>query len=86
VGKNKNAEPRLDPAKIEALAQRLERGELSEEDRLEVVRLLQVYLDLREKLAGSVPSVKNLRSFLSRRLKPSPAARDASASDECQGT
>jgi hypothetical protein len=82
VGKNENAEPRLDPAKIEALLQRLERGELSEEDRLEVVRLLQVYLDLREKLAGSVPSVKKLRGFLSRRLKATPASRDAPASDE----
>lgn len=76
MGRNKKADPRLDPAKLEALLQRLERGELSEQDRLEVVRLLNLFLQLRDTLAGSVPSLTRLRSLLSGRTKDAPSSTD----------
>lgn len=76
MGKRKrDSKPQVDPAKLEKLIGRLERGELSDTDRQEVLRLLHVYLDLREKLSGSAPSVTQLRSFLGRRLK-GPASSD----------
>jgi hypothetical protein len=77
--KRKDAEPLLDPARLEKLQQRLARGELSDADREEVVRLLTLYIDLREKLAGSVPSVKQLRSSLGRRLKGPVSSGDPDA-------
>lgn len=70
--RKRDAKPLLDPARLEELEQRLASGELSDADREEVVRLLHLYIDLRQKLAGSFPSVKQLRGFLGRRRRKGP--------------